>query len=125
MHLFDPKQEVLFHEVVRQYSYTERKVFYSLGLSFASLESIFWVLRSIEEDRMEPSLILIQSRFKECFGFRLGMKEWVAFAREFSRKGFKKFVNKYASIFGELEMFEKEEEHFIFRVKNRRWNFED
>ena len=49
-------------------------------LETVSLESLFWILRSIEEDKMEPNLILASSRFKECFALKIDAKDWSNFA---------------------------------------------
>jgi hypothetical protein len=52
------------------------KNFVSLKLKVASLESVSWILKSLEKDEMTPVERAVQSRFKESFGMKMNSAEW-------------------------------------------------
>lgn len=55
--------------------------YFSLKLHSFSIESLIWVLKSLCKDELKPSQTLVQSRYKECFGFNILGKDWNAFVR--------------------------------------------
>lgn len=60
----------------RQIASNPEKEFVSIKLNIVSLESVMWVLKSLEKDEMTPIERSIQSRFKESFGIKMTTQEW-------------------------------------------------
>lgn len=48
----------------------------ALEISYVSVESLIWVIRSVKLDAMTPGEKLILSRIKECFYIKLHSKFW-------------------------------------------------
>ncbi len=60
----------------RQFGNKPSQKFASLKLKGVSLESVMWILRSLEKDEMTPVERAVQSRFKESFGLKMCTAEW-------------------------------------------------
>jgi len=60
----------------RQIISNPEKEFISINLPVISLESVMWILRSLERDEMTPTERSVQSRFKESFGIKINAQEW-------------------------------------------------
>lgn len=60
----------------RQIMSNPEKEFVSINLSVVSLESVMWILKSLENDQMTPTERSVQSRFKESFGIKISSLEW-------------------------------------------------
>jgi hypothetical protein len=60
----------------RQFGSKPLQKFVSLKLKNISIESVMWILKSLEKDEMTPVERAIQSRFKESFGLKLNSAEW-------------------------------------------------
>lgn len=43
-----------------------------MRLTFISLESLLWVLKSLQMDEMAPNERAVQSRVKEAYGIKIG-----------------------------------------------------
>ncbi len=48
----------------------------SLRLPFISLESLTWVIDSLQQDEMAPNDRAIQQRSKEAYGFKISKYFW-------------------------------------------------
>ena len=48
----------------------------SLKIKVTSLDSVMWILKSLEKDCMTPIERAVQSRFKESFGIKMSQQEW-------------------------------------------------
>lgn len=60
----------------RQITSSLEKEFISIKLHVVSLESVMWILKSLEKDEMTPVERSVQSRFKESFGIKVTPQEW-------------------------------------------------
>jgi uncharacterized membrane protein YwzB len=60
----------------RQFGQSKEIVYISLKLDILSLESIFWVLRSLKTDEMTPNERAVQSRLKEAFSYKITASIW-------------------------------------------------
>lgn len=60
----------------RQIISNPEKEYISINLPVVSLESVIWILKSLERDEMTPTERSVQSRFKESFGIKINTQEW-------------------------------------------------
>eukprot|EP01022_Parablepharisma_sp_SALTPOND_P010956 TRINITY_DN1452_c0_g1_i1.p2 TRINITY_DN1452_c0_g1~~TRINITY_DN1452_c0_g1_i1.p2 ORF type:complete len:713 (+),score=60.85 TRINITY_DN1452_c0_g1_i1:7148-9286(+) len=60
----------------RQFGSKPPQKFASVKLKVVSLESVMWILKSLEKDEMTPVERAVQSRFKESFGMKMCSQEW-------------------------------------------------
>eukprot|EP00826_Nyctotherus_ovalis_P043831 TRINITY_DN4670_c0_g1_i1.p1 TRINITY_DN4670_c0_g1~~TRINITY_DN4670_c0_g1_i1.p1 ORF type:complete len:622 (+),score=168.67 TRINITY_DN4670_c0_g1_i1:514-2379(+) len=60
----------------RQIMSNPEREFVSINLPVVSLESVMWILKSLENDQMTPTERSVQSRFKESFGIKISALEW-------------------------------------------------
>lgn len=60
----------------RQIISNPEKEYISINLPVVSLESVIWILKSLERDEMTPTERSVQSRFKESFGIKINAQEW-------------------------------------------------
>lgn len=60
----------------RQIISNPEREFVSINLPVISLESVMWILKSLEKDEMTPTERSVQSRFKESFGIKINAQEW-------------------------------------------------
>lgn len=75
--LAEAENQQLFHTTIRKFD-NEANVFHyiSLHLDVLSLESLCWVLRSLQHDEMTPTEKVILSRIKETFSLKLSLSDW-------------------------------------------------
>lgn len=76
--LAEAENQQLFHTTIRKFD-DEANVFpfISLHLDELSLESLCWVLRSLQKDEMTPTEKVILSRIKETFSLKLSINDWL------------------------------------------------
>ncbi len=74
--LQEAEEKQLVTVTKRQFGNRPTQRFVSLRLAGVSLESLSWVLRSLERDEMTPVERAVQSRFKESFGLKLSSADW-------------------------------------------------
>jgi hypothetical protein len=60
----------------RQFGSRPLQKFASIRLKNVSLESVAWILKSLEKDEMTPIERAVQSRFKESFGIKMSTLQW-------------------------------------------------
>ena len=60
----------------RQFGTKPVQKFVSIKLKTVSLESVMWILKSLDKDEMTPVERAVQSRFKESFGMKMTPPEW-------------------------------------------------
>jgi len=75
--LHEAEKAKLFHTTIRRFgSETETFPYISLHFECLSLESLFWVLKSLHIDEMTPTEKVILSRIKESFCLKLPIEVW-------------------------------------------------
>lgn len=60
----------------RQFGTKLNQKFASIRLKNVSLESVVWILKSLEKDEMTPIERAVQSRFKESFRIKMNTLQW-------------------------------------------------
>ncbi|CAD8140976.1 unnamed protein product [Paramecium pentaurelia] len=71
--------------------------FYALAVKKLTYENLFWVIKSIKKDLITPTERLVQSRIKECYGFKYSRYEWNHIINYIKSS---KQVTKFGSSFG-------------------------
>lgn len=66
----------LIHTTIRKFVNTEPLYFVGLHLETITVESLGWIVKSIQKDGMTPTEKLIISRIKECFALKIDVKIW-------------------------------------------------
>ena len=89
----------------------------SLKLEEISIESITWVIISLNEDKIQPTDSLVISRLKEFFGIKMSMKEWKGLLEGLSSMKEQNFqLNLYKNELGKLRLKTIREEEYLFSV---------
>lgn len=100
--------------------------YYSLCLSSVSVESLIWVLKSIRNDKMQPTEGLIFSRFREYFAVKILTKDWKRILESLQKnKEFFENFNRYKEILGEIYLKEIDENTQLFLMRGVGWVYED
>lgn len=60
----------------RQFGAKIQQKYASICLKHASLQSVVWILKSLEKDEMTPIERAVQSRFKESFRIKMNTLQW-------------------------------------------------
>ena len=119
------KTEKLFTFTTRKFGDSKEEGFLSLSLSCISVEALSWILRSIQNDKMQPSQNLIHSRIKEFFDIKIGQKEWKKFIENLTPKLISK-MNKFSHEIPEIKIKKVSEELVLFYFKEEgEWEYED
>lgn len=123
--LLEKKNGTLFHQTIRTFGDYPSLKYFSLRLNCISIESLFWIMRSIEIDRMKPTESLIHSRFKECFAIQI-RKEWKIFMELLENDvKLEKKMNFFENVFGKLIIKKEDKQPTIFLIENENWDYED
>ena len=119
------KTEKLFTFTTRKFGDSKEEGFLSLSLSCISVEALSWILKSIKNDKMQPSQNLIHSRIKEFFDIKIGQKEWKKFIENLTPKLIAK-MNKFSHEIPEIKVKKVSEELVLFFFKDEgEWEYED
>ena len=76
------EQASIIQRTTRNFSNLRTLNFLSLKLDILSLESLYWVLKSLRRDEMLPSEKAIISRIKEAFAYRVQPEVWAELMRK-------------------------------------------
>lgn len=114
------------NQTTRVYGETINQRCYSLCLSMVSIESIVWILKSIKNDKMQPSESLVFSRFKEYFALKVVMKDWKKLI-EYLLKYKERLdaFNKHKDAIDEIEIKEVEDGNYLLLLRGVTWTYED
>lgn len=114
------------NKTTRVYGETINQRCYSLCLSMVSIESIVWILKSIKNDKMQPSESLVFSRFKEYFSLKVVMKDWKKLI-EYLLKHKERLdaFNKHKDAIDEIEIREVEDGNYLLLLRGLSWTYED
>ena len=118
------KTEKLFTFTTRKFGDSKEEGFLSLSLSCISVEALSWILKSIQNDKMQPSQNLIHSRIKEFFDIKIGQKEWKKFIENLSPKLISK-MNRFSKEIPEIKVKKVSDELVLFFFKEGEWEYED
>jgi hypothetical protein len=81
----------IIQRTIRNFASLKTLSFLSLKLEVMSFECIKWVLISLKNDEMTPSVKAIQSRIKEAFALKVYPDIWNEFIAQISDEGNHKF----------------------------------
>lgn len=113
--VLEAEKQKLFHTTIRRFgNETETFGYISLHLESLSVESLFWVLKSLQLDEMTPTEKLIQSRVKESFCLKLSLETWRSYV------GFL-IQNPEKSIGIRLERDSENEENYCLFLAWEKW----
>ena len=115
--------------MVRCFSRTVGEVeieYCSLDISYLSVESLIWVIRSIKADRMTPNEKLILSRVKECFDIKVHNKLWQNILTYLSSKKYT-FDHDKMSLGNPLPriLLTRASDEYLLSLSNEEWPYED
>lgn len=74
--LQEAEDKAMIVMTTRQFGNKIPNKYASIRLKNVSLESVNWILKSLEKDEMTPIERAIQSRFKESFGIKMNSPQW-------------------------------------------------
>ncbi|CAD8132313.1 unnamed protein product [Paramecium octaurelia] len=107
--------------------------FYALAVKNLTFENLFWIIKSLKKDLITPTERLVQSRIKECYGFKYKRNEWDLIINQIKSE---KQIIQFRSSQGKLfvlpmiqvilikDPFIQEETQGIY-IKHQNWKAED
>ena len=97
--LAESQSKNLIHQITKKYENSIKVDYISLVIENLSLQSLVWILKSLRIDKITPSEKLILSRIKECFAYKIPLKNWEKLVIPLKKQ---KFYNNYEEFVGKI-----------------------